>query len=572
VLLPEVPMQQRSFDPRVGYFADWVYSFADDQQQVEKRQFINRWRLEPRKEDLEKYKKGQLVEPQQRITIYIDPATPKQWRPYLIAGINDWQKAFEKAGFKNAIEGKEWPENNAEMYMDDARYSFLRYLPSEQKNAYGPNVHDPRSGEIIQTHIGWYHNVMNLLRNWYFIQAAATDPQARKPVFDEALMGNLIRFVSSHEVGHTLGLRHNFGSSSQTPVDSLRSKTYLAKHKHTASIMDYARFNFVAQPEDNIPQSSLFPGIGEYDEWAIEWGYKYSTASFEADKKAMRQLIIDRTTHQPRLWFGDGESQKEDPRCQSEDLGDNPMKANTYGIKNLQRVMAHLPEWSEEQGGIYTNLEDLYGEVKTQFTRYLSQVLKYAGGVENTIRNEQQGGEVYTPVSKAMQEEVLRFYDQQLFTTPLWLLDSKVTSKVTLPAYPDFVEDMQVKSLNSLLDIMQMNKVLASQRQFPDKAYALEDYLGYIHQSIWKELPGGNITSHYRRNLQKSYVGALQSIILSKTADDTENDAYSLVRADLLSLQKEINAALPHATNQMSKYHLEDLLARIKKVFETKAE
>ncbi len=258
IILPEQPMQRRYVDERVGYFTDWLMEYGDNQQKTKKREFLNRWRLEPKPEDMEKYKRGELVEPARPIVLYIDPATPKQWRKYLILGVNDWQPAFERAGFKNAIIAKEWPENDS-MRMEDARYSFINYFPSPVANAYGPNTHDPRSGEIIQTHIGWYHNVMQLLRNWYMVQAGPNDAGARKPVFDTELMGQLIRFVSSHEVGHTLGLRHNFGSSSMTPTDSLRSKTYLAKHGHTASIMDYARFNYVAQPEDNIPRELLFP-------------------------------------------------------------------------------------------------------------------------------------------------------------------------------------------------------------------------------------------------------------------------------------------------------------------------
>ncbi len=333
VELPAVPMQQRIADPRVGYFADQEYHFSDDQQRVEDRRFILRWRLEPRDEDRARWLAGELVEPKRPIVIYIDPATPKQWRPYLIAGINDWQKAFEQAGFKNAIMGRDWPQGDTTMHMDDARYSFVNYLPSEITNAYGPQIHDPRSGEIIQTHIGWYHNVMQLLHEWYMIQAGAVDPRARHPKFDDELMGELIRFVSSHEVGHTLGLRHNMGASSRTPVDSLRSRHYLALHGHTSSIMDYARFDYVAQPEDNIPEEELFPHIGEYDRWAIQWGYMSAGGhNADQDKLAMRKLVTDSLTANGRLWFGadNRETGRSDPRCLSEDLGDDAVKASAH--------------------------------------------------------------------------------------------------------------------------------------------------------------------------------------------------------------------------------------------------
>ena len=267
LLLPEVPMNRRLFDPRVGYFADNFVTYSDDQHKVESQTFAVRYRLEPKPADMENYKKGMLVEPAKPIVYYIDPATPKKWVPYLIAGVNDWNVAFEKAGWKNAISGKEWP-NDSTMSLEDARYSVIRYFASDIENAYGPQVHDPRSGEILESHIGWYHNVMNLVHDWFMIQTAAVDSSARKMKFDDELMGQLIRFVSSHEVGHTLGLRHNMGSSSKTPVEKLRDKKWVEANGHSASIMDYARFNYVAQPEDNINQTGLFPRIGDYDKWA----------------------------------------------------------------------------------------------------------------------------------------------------------------------------------------------------------------------------------------------------------------------------------------------------------------
>ncbi|WP_423736624.1 zinc-dependent metalloprotease [Chitinophaga caseinilytica] len=568
ILLPEQPMVQRGLDKRVGYLADYAFYFADNQQRTEKRNFVHRWRLEPKPEDMAKYKRGELVEPAKPIVIYIDPATPKQWRKYLIAGVNDWQKAFEQAGFKNAIVGKEWPESDS-IDMDDARFSFIRYLPSDIPNAYGPNIHDPRSGEILQTHIGWYHNIMRLLRNWYFIQSAVNDPQARKPRFDDKLMGELVRFVSSHEVGHTLGLAHNFGSSSRTPVDSMRSRKYLARHGHTASIMDYARFNYVAQPEDNIPQELLFPKIGEYDRWAIEWGYRFNGAkTFEEDKKLMDALTTQRLAQNPLLYFGDGEKFSFDPRNQREDLGDNPAKAGNYGIENLKRLLKNLPEWTKEEGGQFESLEELYAELKGQFTRYLSHNVAYIGSKTWTPRSERAQGEVLAPVSKALQLEILSFFDKQVFTPPTWLLDPAVTTMINPPAYPDFVEDIQVKTLNSLLDVSILTRLLSLRNQFGDKALQPEEYLTSLHNMIWKELATGNITSHYRRNLQKSYVGALGTIIMGTSADFTENDAFSLVRMDLLDLQKEIEAAIPKSTDRFSKIHLEDLHQRIRDTFE----
>jgi Met-zincin len=440
-------------------------------------------------------------------------------------------------------------------------------------NAYGPQVHDPRSGEIIQTHIGWYHNVMTILHDWYMIQAAAVDPKARKPKFDEELMGELIRFVSSHEVGHTLGLRHNFGSSSQTPVDSLRSKTYLDAHGHTSSIMDYARFNYVAQPEDHLTENELFPHIGEYDRWAIEWGYKNSNApSADEDKKVISKWIVDRVGHNHRLWFGDGETRKFDPRCQTEDLGDDAAKASVYGIKNLQRILPHLPEWTREEDGVGHNLIGAYKALTDQYFRYMNHVLKNVGGVSFNIHGDFEPGQAVFPVSKAKQLEALSFFNNQLFTTPMWLLEPAVINRVALPVAPNFVEDVQVRVLNSLLDIAKINSLLASQKQFGEQALSPVVYLNILHQDIWRELKAGGpvVVDSYRRNLQKSYLASLTAVAASHDEASQETDASSLVKADIYLLKQDIDLAIPRTSDPMTLIHLKDLQYRIKDLMDHK--
>ncbi|MFI5187117.1 MAG: zinc-dependent metalloprotease, partial [Chitinophagales bacterium] len=433
VLLPKVAMQSRYFDARVGYFTVGYTDFDANPQGVESVQLIKRWRLEPKDEDMEKYKRGELVEPKKQIVFYIDPATPKKWVPYLIRGVNDWNVAFEKAGFKNAIVAKEAPskKEDPDWSLEDARYSAIVYKPSDVANASGPSVADPRSGEIMESHINWYHNVMELLQNWYMIQASPSDTAARKMIFSDDLMGQLIRFVSSHEVGHTLGLRHNFGSSSSVPVENLRNKAWVEANGHTPSIMDYARFNYVAQPEDHINEAGLFPRIGDYDKWAIQWGYKrfYQFKDGDDEKAYLNKWIIDSLKNQ-RLWWGDGETNQDDPRSQTEDLGDDAVKASGYGIKNLQYMMPRLLEWTKEDNKDYTSLSDIYGQMTGQFGRYMGHVARNVGGVYLNPKTVEQTGNVYEYTPKAKQKEAVDFLSKQLFSTPIWLADDRIYDRI----------------------------------------------------------------------------------------------------------------------------------------------
>src|SRR5580658_1200857 len=503
LLLPKVPMARRAFDPRVGFFTSEYTVYGDDQQRIYSDEFIHHWRLEPKDEDLEKFKRGELVEPKKQIVYYIDPATPKKWRPYLIAGINDWNVAFEKAGFKNAIVGKEWPEDDKTMSLEDARFSVIRYFASDIENAYGPNVADPRSGEILESHIGWYHNVMKLVHDWYMIQTAAVDPRARKMKFDDELMGDLIRFVSSHEVGHTLGLRHNMGSSSKTPVEKLRDKAWVEANGHTASIMDYARFNYVAQPEDNISPKGLYPRIGDYDKWAILWGYRGipDTKDPEEDKKVLNKWIIDSLSANPRLWFG-GEGQNFDPRAQTEDLGDNAMKASDYGIRNLKRILPNLPEWTREEADRYENLEEMYEQLVSQFGRYMGHVTKNVGGVQETFKSVEQTGDVYEATPKATQKEAVDFLNKQLFATPTWLLNKDILNKFSNPAATELVATIQTNTLNSVLSGARLFRMaICMERYGAAGTYTVDDLISDLKKGIWSELNTAAPTDAYRRNL-----------------------------------------------------------------------
>ncbi|MBO5581795.1 MAG: zinc-dependent metalloprotease [Bacteroidales bacterium] len=562
VLLPEVPMQPRLFDARVGYFADGYTQFSDEQQAVERVRFIARWRLEARPEDVEKQKRGELVEPVKPIVYYIDPATPKQWRPYLIAGVNDWQKAFEQAGWKNAIRAEEWPEDNPDMSMEDARFSVIRYLASSTANAYGPNVHDPRSGEILESHIGWYHNVMTLVHDWYQVQVGAVDPRARSFKYDDELMGDLIRFVSSHEVGHTLGLRHNMGSSSFTPVEKLRDKEWVEKHGHTVSIMDYARFNYVAQPEDGIGKDGLYPRINDYDKWAIEYGYK--PTEFKTPKEDhlyWNKVIIERLKGHPELWFG-GEGTDSDPRAQREDLGDDAVAASNYGIANLKRIIGKLPEWNAEEADQYENLSRMYTSLTGQYNRYLGHVSANIGGRFVTNHSiEQAGVDKYAPVPKERQKRALNWLNDNLFRKPSWLVAEPWIFNLT--DRPDTYLYSLVNNVVSASNLLNIQK-LSRMEQFTTYGsdnYAPQEYLDDLAGMIFEELYKGRATDSYRRYLQRRYVTVALEVVNSPAAETT--DGRTLLLGQLLDIQKKAGKA--KSSDAATHAHWQSLAKQIEK-------
>jgi hypothetical protein len=588
VILPKTPMQARYFDPRVGFFAVGYTDFDANPQGVKNISLVKRWRLEPKPADIEKYNKGELVEPAKPIIFYIDPATPEKWVPYLIQGVNDWQVAFEKAGFKNAIIGKRAPTKSEDSTwsLDDARNSAIVYKPSDIPNASGPSISDPRSGEIMESHINWYHNVMQLLRNWYMIQCAPNDSRARQLQFPDSLMGELIRFVSSHEVGHTLGLRHNYGSSSSVPVENLRNKAWVEANGHTPSIMDYARFNYVAQPEDNISTAGLFPRIGDYDKWAIEWGYRLfpEFKSPEAEQSKLNGWVIEKLKDN-RLWFGT-ETNPDDPRSQSEQVGDDAMKGSFYGIKNLQRIVPNIQSWTREANEDFEGMKTIYQEVVSQFARYNGHVAKYIGGIMETPKTQEQTGPVYELVSKAKQKEALDFLQKQLFNTPTWLLDQQIFDK-TGQSGLTIVGAVQDNILNRIMSSRTLTKLVEAEAAAGKKAYGILEYMGDVKAGVWAELTTKKPIDVYRRNLQKTYVNTLINI-LNPPATATasfgggfgpaapslvsaeKSDVRTVVKAHLQRLKAEAGSAAAIYTDTMSKIHLQDISDRIAKALDPK--
>lgn len=578
LLLPKEPMKPRLFDGRVGYFAVGYKDFDENPHGVKYKANITRWRLEPKDEDKEKYLRGELVEPKKPIIIYIDPATPKKWVPYLIQGVNDWQAAFEKAGFKNAIIGKEAPTDDPTWSLEDARHSAIVYKPSDIANASGPHVHDPRSGEILETHINWYHNVMNLLYNWYIVQAGAVDAGARKPQFDDELMGELIRFVSSHEVGHTLGLRHNFGSSATVPVEKLRDKAWVEANGHTPSIMDYARFNYVAQPEDNISRSGIFPRIGMYDKWAIEWGYRWMPQfeTAEAETPHMNKWIISKLREDKRYTFGT-ETDRDDPRNQNEDLGDDAVLAGTYGIKNLKRIMPEIINWTQEPNEDYAKARDLYSNVVGQFSLYMGHVATNVAGVYSTpISVEQTDVKAVEYVPKEIQKKAMAFLNKELFTTPAWLMDNQLIERAGINPF-SYVFRVQTYVLKRLITTRTLDKMTNNELLNGKKAYTADEMFLDLKKSIWSDLRGGKKPDLAQRGLQKTYVNALiQMLEKPKTSgsmnaymSDSPSEAPAIARGQLTELRRELaNAA--SASGGIYRSHYQNLKALIDIAFDVK--
>ena len=584
ILLPKVPMKRRYFDERVGWFARGQTDYGLADQKSKTVQYLDRWRLEVKDEDIEKFKRGELVEPKKQIVYYVDRATPKEWVPYIKQGIEDWQVAFEAAGFKNAIIAKDPPskEEDPDWSPEDVRYSVVRYLASPIPNANGPHVSDPRSGEILESDINWYHNVMTLLHNWYFIQTAAINEEARSNSFKTEIMGRLVQFVSSHEVGHTLGLPHNMGSSVAYPVDSLRSSTFTDKYGTAPSIMDYARFNYVAQPEDK--GVALMPNIGVYDKYAISWGYR---PILDKDAKAEKETLdawIMKHAGDPMYRFGHQQAGGVvDPSSQTEDLGDNAMKASMYGIKNLKRILPNLEKWTSEKGENYDELSTMYGQLLGQFNRYMGHVSANVGGVYEYYKTSDQEGAVYTHVDKATQKEALDFVIDNLFETPTWMLDENIFSKIEFSGAVERVRGLQARTLNNILDAGRMARMIENETLNGSKAYTLVNMMSDLRKGVWTELYNGASIDTYRRNLQRAHLDRLNFLLneaknqrgfnsgyLKRSGINiNQSDVKSVARGELKRIQRDARAAASRG-NTLRRYHLQDVVDRIDMILDPK--
>jgi len=535
VLLDEKPMKPRFSDKRVGFFSTKHHYFNDGQQALENRELVTRWRLEPKKEDVKKYLAGELVEPQKQIVYYVDPATPAQWRQAIKDGIDDWQVAFEQAGFKNAIIAKDAPLDDPDFDGDDVRYSMVTYAASSQANAMGPSVVDPRSGEIIEADIIWWHNVMTALQSWIRVQTGVIDPKARANKFEDEHMAHAIRFVSSHEVGHTLGLMHNMGASYAYPVDSLRSKTYTNKMGGTApSIMDYARFNYVAQPGDGV--ENITPQIGIYDIFAIGWAYKWNNKANPWDELSEQTAMIRKHETDPLYHYGPQQNGKNiiDPSAQSEDLGDNSMHASRYGLKNLERIVPQVESWTYEEGKDYEKAGKMMMGIIGQWFTYANHVVTNVGGIylDQPVYGEKKAA--YMHVEKAKQKDAIKYLIDDVIDIPEWLTKADIYNK-TYPikespigdieyAPTTLFRDLHARIFYSLLQKERLLRMLENEAKNGSKAYTVANMMNDLHQGIFEKTVKGYKLNVFDRQSQKNFIDALiitQNKAMAKTTKKT---------------------------------------------------
>lgn len=538
IRLPEKPMQARLHDERVGYFSITQTDYSLDAHRAEKRRYITRWRLEPT--DRAAWERGELVEPIKPIVYYLDPAMPEEWRPYIKQGIEDWQVAFEAIGFKNAILARDPPskEEDPNWSPEDVRYSVVRYISTDIQNAVGPHVHDPRTGEILESDILWYHNVMNLLRNWFFIQTSAVNPDAQRVKFEDELMGELIRFVAAHEVGHTLGLPHNMGASSAYPVDSLRAPGFVQRMGVSPSIMDYARFNYVAQPEDQ--GAGIMPIIGPYDMWSIYYGYRPipEAADTEAERLILNQWIKDRAGN--RIYhFGRQTGDPHDPTAQTEDLGSDGVYASEMGLANLKRIVPNLINWTSATATDYDDLAELYGQVIGQFGRYLGHVGTIVGGVYENPKTADQPGVVFSPVERVRQAQAVDFINRHLFETPEWLLDANILQRITAAGALDRIGNLQRQSLNRLFATNRLMRLLEAQALYGSTAYPIEALFATTREAIFREISSHGTVTIPRRNLQREYVSKMLDLLKSADTRAAQSDIRAQARATLDAIRND---------------------------------
>ena len=544
ILLPEDRMKLRYYDERVGWFTVNKIDYSSEALKSDSYKLIRRWRLEPKNE--EAYLNGELVEPKKQIVYYLDPATPIKWRPYFKKGIEDWNSVFEKAGFKNAIVAKEAPsiEEDPDFSPEDIRYSTVRYVASTTRNATGPSVSDPRTGEILESDIIWYHNHLRSYRNRYLLETGAANPKARTLNTPDEEIGEMMRMVISHEIGHALGLPHNMKASSAYPVDSLRSGKFTQKMGIAATIMDYARYNYIAQPGDkNI---RFVRQLGPYDDYSIEWGYRYFPGKSLLQEKEVLTKYVDQKSLNPIYMFG---SSRGDPNTQTENIGDDPIKASTYGLKNLKIVANNFMDWIHEPNKDYSDLNEIYDELLGVYSRYIFHVIGIVGGINQTLHNTNQDNIfTYVNVDKAYQMEALSFLDLELWKTPNWLRNKKIISQINNLDGLYKIEKIQERAINSLLSNYRLNKMLSASKTIEGNALEFDNLIDMLFESIIDKIAP---TDQFSRNLQISFTNKINTLI-------EEDKIEGVIKSKALSVKRKINKLSERKSRSSSKDLIKD--------------
>ena len=560
VKLPEEPMQPRLFDERVGYFSVRQIDYGRDEHRSPDRRFVTRWRLDKQNPAAE------VSDPVTPITYWIDPATPSKWVPYMKKGVEAWQPAFEAAGFSNAVIAREAPapEEDPEWNPEDARYSVIRWLPSTTENASGPHVHDPRTGEILETDIQFHHNVMNLVRDWYFVQVAPLDPRARTLPLPDDLMGELLAYVVTHEVGHTLGFQHNMKASSMYPVENVRDPEWVKTMSHTPTLMDYSRFNYVAQPEDGIPVEDLIPKIGPYDIWATRWGYQsIPGANSPDDEKATLDEWARQQDDTPWYRFSTPGSQNADPGQLTEAVGDaDAVQATALGVKNLERVAAMLLDAARAPGDPYDDLDELYGRLVGQWATEMNHVAVVVGGFNSQQKHFGQDGVRFTMIPRETQAAAVSFLNDHAFRTPMFLVDPEILRRIEPVGVLERIRTSQTRVLRTLLSGSRIRRLAEQEAIDGPAAYAPTDFLADLRGGLWGELDEANVrTDAYRRNVQRAYLDLVDDQLASEASAD--GDTRPFLRGELRALDRTIATALPRANDRATRLHLEDARDRI---------